>query len=180
MQAARGASLNPSDRSRESRSRDRRSSWFLFAGIALALLVVDQVTKHLALQHLVVYETKPLIGDLFGLRLVHNPGAAFSLGTSATEFLTGFACIAAVVVLFLSRRLGDRLWAVGFGFLLAGICGNLADRLFRAPGFFRGHVVDFFALPDFPVFNVADVCINIAAAVIIIQAVRGVHLDGTR
>jgi signal peptidase II len=50
----------------------------------------------------------------------------------------------------------------------------------REPGFLQGHVVDFFMLPNFPVFNVADICINIAAATIVLQAIRGVNLDGTR
>ena len=60
------------------------------------------------------------------------------------------------------------------GDLLGGVLGNLTDRVFRDPAFLRGHVVDFLQLPNWPVFNVADMCINIAAAVIVIQAVRGV------
>jgi len=180
MQAARGASLSPSDQSPGPRPHARRTSRLLFWGLAVALVLVDQGTKHLALTRLDEYETKPILGDLFGLRLVYNPGAAFSLGTSLTELLTGFACLAVVVVTVLSFRVSSRFWAVGLGFLMAGICGNLIDRLFREPGFFRGHVVDFLALPDFPVFNIADVCINIAAGVIIIQAFRGIRLDGSR
>ncbi|WP_235735388.1 signal peptidase II [Nocardioides alcanivorans] len=180
MQAARGAPLSSSGRSSPSRPGDRRTSRLLLWAVTVVLLVVDQTTKHLAETHLVIGETKPILGDLLGLRLVYNPGAAFSMGTSATELLTGFACIAAIVVLVLSFRVSSRLWAVGLGFLLAGIAGNLTDRLFREPGFFRGHVVDFLALPNFPVFNVADMCINVAAFVIIVQAVRGIRLDGSR
>jgi signal peptidase II len=52
--------------------------------------------------------------------------------------------------------------------------------VFRAPGFLRGHVVDFLQLPHWPIFNVADMCINVAAAVILVQALRGMSLDGTR
>ena len=63
---------------------------------------------------------------------------------------------------------------------MAGVLGNLTDRLFRSPGALRGHVVDFLQLPNWPIFNVADICINIAAGVIILQAVRGISLDGTR
>ena len=44
----------------------------------------------------------------------------------------------------------------------------------------RGHVVDFLRFPNFPVFNVADICINIAAGLIILQTIRGIRLDGTR
>jgi signal peptidase II len=60
------------------------------------------------------------------------------------------------------------------------VLGNLTDRVFRAPGFLRGHVVDFLQLPNWPIFNVADMCINVAAALIVLQAVRGVSIDGSR
>ena len=79
-----------------------------------------------------------------------------------------------------ARTLSDRLWAIGLGCLLGGVLGNLTDRVFRDPGFLRGHVVDFFQLPNWPVFNVADICINVAAAVIIVQAIRGVSHTGDR
>ena len=52
--------------------------------------------------------------------------------------------------------------------------------MLRDPSPFRGHVVDFLRFPNFPVFNVADICINIAAAFIIVQALRGVRVDGSR
>ena len=58
--------------------------------------------------------------------------------------------------------------------------GNLIDRLFRAPGPFRGHVVDFFALPNWPVFNVADICIDVAGVLLVILLLRGIRLDGSR
>ncbi len=63
---------------------------------------------------------------------------------------------------------------------MAGVLGNLTDRLFRAPGPFHGHVVDFLQLPHWPIFNVADMCINVAAALIIVQAARGMSIDGRR
>ena len=69
---------------------------------------------------------------------------------------------------------------LALGLLLAGVTGNLVDRLLRSPGPFRGHVVDFLALPHWPVFNVADMCINLAAALFVLLLVRGVRLDGTR
>ena len=83
-------------------------------------------------------------------------------------------------MLWLSRRVRNFGWAIAFGFLLAGITGNLTDRLFRAPGVLRGHVVDFLMLPHWPIFNVADMCINVAAALILVQAFRGIRLDGSR
>jgi signal peptidase II len=84
------------------------------------------------------------------------------------------------VVLWFARRVGTTGWAVALGLLLAGIGGNLTDRVFRDPGPLRGHVVDLFMVPHWPVFNVADVCIDVAAGLILLQAFRNVRLDGSR
>jgi signal peptidase II len=83
-----------------------------------------------------------------------------------------------VVVAVLGTHVRSTGWAWALGLLLAGIAGNLTDRLFRDPGPLRGHVVDFLQLPHWPIFNVADVCINVAAALIVVQSVRGVPLRG--
>ena len=87
---------------------------------------------------------------------------------------------AVLVVLHLSRRIGTVAWAVALGLLLAGVAGNLTDRLFRAPGPMRGHVIDFLMLPNWPVFNVADMCIDVAAGLILLLAFRGIRIDGGR
>ena len=75
-----------------------------------------------------------VVGRLLRLDLVRNPGAAFSTGTSYTLVLSVIALVAAGVVIRFGRRLGDRTWAVALGLLLAGVCGNLTDRMFREPG----------------------------------------------
>lgn len=175
MQAARGASLTPSDHTTSPSVRP----WSLFAAVAVLGYLIDQSTKAWAL---VALEDAPVavIGDWFTLRLVFNPGAAFSTGTEYTIVFTGISLVATAVVLFLSRRIHSPLWAFGLGSLLAGVVGNLTDRLFRDPEPLRGHVVDFLSFGSFPVFNVADICINVAAGVIILQSLRGVALDGTR
>ena len=181
MQAARGASLNPSDTAtRHPSVPSRRRHLVVFAAIAVTAYAVDVVTKILAVRHLEGEPAIPLVGDLLSLYLTHNSGAAFSFLTGHTEVLAVIAVIAAAAVLWFARRLGSTGWAVALGFLLAGVAGNLTDRIFREPGFMRGHVVDFLMLPNFPVFNVADICINIAAGLIILQALRGVNVDGTR
>jgi signal peptidase II len=148
--------------------------------IALLGYALDVITKVVVVETLSDRPPVDVIGHYVRLTLARNPGAAFSTGTSYTLVLSCIAVIAAVAVLWIARRLGSTGWAVGLGFLLAGILGNLTDRIFREPGFLRGHVVDFIMFPHFPVFNVADICINVAAAVIIIQALRGMRVDGTR
>ena len=144
------------------------------------LYAADQLTKALAVEHLSLRNDVSLVGDLLVLHLTRNAGAAFSAGTGHTEVFSCLAILAVAVVLWLSRRLRDLIWAVAFGFLLAGICGNLTDRMVRDPGPLRGHVVDFLMLPHWPIFNVADMCINVAAALILVQAYRGIRLDGSR
>jgi signal peptidase II len=181
MQAARGASLSSGDDTvTRPPIRPRRRFLLLFAAIAATAYTVDVVTKVLAVSHLSGEPPIPLVGDLLSLYLTRNSGAAFSFLTGYTEVLAVVAMVAVVVVLWVSRRLGSTGWAIALGFLLGGVAGNLTDRLVREPGFMRGHVVDFLMLPDFPIFNVADICINIAAAVIILQAVRGTNVDGSR
>jgi signal peptidase II len=182
MQAARGASLTRDDTTTTSPPDRRRRIRLLqvFALVAMLGYAADLGTKELALARLEPGTAVPLIGDWFGFYLTFNSGAAFSLGTSYTLVLTCVAIVAAVAVLWTVRRLGSTGWALGLGFLLAGILGNLTDRLFRDPSPFRGHVVDFLQLPNFPVFNVADICINVAAAFIIVQALRSMRVDGRR
>ena len=86
--------------------------------------------------------------------------------------------IVAIVIIRTSRNLGSIAWAIALGALLGGSLGNLCDRLFRAPGFGRGYVVDFIAFPHFAVFNVADMAITCSAAFMVILALRGVSFSG--
>jgi signal peptidase II len=179
MQATRGTSLSSTDPAAvrpPSSSRHR----ILFAVVALAAYAVDLGTKLLAVAHLTPDEPRRVVGGLLRLDLVRNPGAAFSTGTSYTLILSVIAVIAAGVVIRFGRRLGDRTWSLALGLLLAGVCGNLTDRVFREPGFLRGHVVDFLELPHWPVFNVADMLIDAAVVLIVIQTWRGIGITGVR
>jgi signal peptidase II len=179
MQATRGTSLtsdgsDPDHRPGSSRYR------LLFAAVAVTAYLVDLVTKLLAVRHLTPGDPVDVLGGFLRLDLVRNPGAAFSTGTSYTLILSVIALVAAAVVVRFGRRLGDRTWAIALGMLLAGVCGNLTDRVFRDPGVLRGHVIDFFELPHWPVFNVADMLIDVGVALIIIQTWRGIGITGAR
>ncbi|MGH8968032.1 MAG: signal peptidase II [Actinomycetes bacterium] len=152
----------------------------MFATVAAVAYLFDVVTKVVAVETLTGNPPVEVVGRIFTLSLARNPGAAFSTGTSYTVALSCIAIAAVVVVLWVARRLGSTGWSIGLGFLLGGVLGNLTDRIFRSPGPLEGHVVDFLMLPNFPVFNFADVWINIAAATIIIQSLRGIRVDGLR
>ena len=152
----------------------------VLALVAVSLYALDVGTKILAVAKLTDHPDVRLVGDVLVLHLTRNAGAAFSTGTEYTVVLSCFAVIAVAVVLWISRRVRSIAWAAALGLLVAGISGNLTDRLLRDPGPLRGHVIDFLMLPHWPVFNVADMCINVAAGLILVQAFRGIRLDGTR
>jgi signal peptidase II len=157
----------------------RRRLLALLLGLAIGIFILDQVTKYLAEARLVRGEVVPLLGDLLGLQLVYNPGAAFSFATGMTWVFTIIMVVVAVAVLRVSRRLGSTAWAVALGMLLGGCLGNLYDRLFREPGFAVGHVVDFINYNGWFVGNVADIAIVGAAALVAFLALRGREVDGT-
>lgn len=177
MQAARGTSLSDATPGQAPSTSPTRLR-VLFGLVAVVCLAIDQIAKALAVAHLVPGEPRRVVGPLLRLDLTRNPGAAFSTGTSHTEWFAALAVAASCVVIWFAFKAGTRLWAVALGILLAGILGNLVDRVVRAPGDFRGHVVDFLEFPHWPIFNVADVCITIAAVLIVLQALRGVPLAG--
>lgn len=159
-------------------SRVRR--WPILLGVFLIAYVIDQGTKIWAVAHLEGEPSRNLIGSLLKLTFTRNPGAAFSAFTGHTEVFTALATIATLVILYLTPRVRSSGWAIALGLLLAGILGNLTDRVFRQPGHFRGHVVDFLQLPHWPIFNLADVSIDIGVALIILQVLRGIRMDGSQ
>jgi signal peptidase II len=152
----------------------------LFAAVAAALLAADVVTKLVAVAKLADRDRVTLIPHVLWLTFTRNAGAAFSLGTGATVVFSAVAVGVVVVIVRTARSLMSTGWAVTLGLLLGGALGNLSDRLFRAPGPFRGHVVDWIELPHWPVFNLADSGIVIGGVLAVLLAIRGIELDGSR
>ena len=152
----------------------------MLIGAAVVVYAADQLAKAWALAHLQPDVPRDLLGSVLRLNLTRNPGAAFSIATSATWVLTLIAAAVVVVIVVTSRKLNSLGWAWALGLLLGGSLGNLTDRLIRPPGLGRGHVVDFLMLPHWPIFNVADSAIVTAAVLIGLLALRGTGLDGTR
>ena len=176
MQTTPGTSLNRVTPSAPA----RRGLLLLLAVVTIVVYALDQASKAAAVARLEPGDPHALIGDLLQLHLIRNAGAAFSVATGVTWVLTVVALVVVAVVLRSARRLGSTAWAVTLGLLLGGALGNLTDRLLRAPGFGRGHVVDFLDYGGLFIGNVADIAIVVAAAAVALQAVRGVGLDGRR
>src|ERR1700747_3775337 len=121
-----------------------------------------------------------LLGGALTITRTRNGGAAFSIGTSMTIVFTVIALGVVIYILRTARNLRSIGWAITVGLLLGGATGNLLDRIFRAPGLFQGHVVDWIQLPAWPVFHLADSAIVCAGVLVVLLALRGIRMDGTR
>ncbi|MFC8534535.1 signal peptidase II [Streptomyces sp. NPDC057249] len=150
----------------------------LWAVAALAY-AVDLASKLAVVAKLEGRTTVSVLGDWLVLRVQRNPGAAFGVGEATTIVFTLVATAVAVVVIRYSRRLASTPWAVALGLLLGGALGNLTDRLFRTPGDLQGAVVDFIAVRDFSVMNLADWAITGGCALALVLSFRGAPMTGT-
>ena len=148
--------------------------------IAVCVIVADLITKSLAVAYLDPYRPTRIIGDVVTLHLVRNSGAAFSMASGYTWVLTIVALAVVAVIVRYSSKLRSVWWMVGLGLVLGGALGNLIDRLFRAPGPLRGHVVDFVSVGWWPVFNVADSAVVCGAVLLVGLSLLGFEYDGSR
>jgi signal peptidase II len=142
----------------------------LFWVAAVIGLVLDQVTKFWVARSFELGETLPLWNGVFHLTYVTNPGAAFSLFREQGEWLRWLSLLVSVGLVLLAwfGSHMNRWEQVGYGCVFAGALGNGIDR------FLMGEVIDFldFRLINFPVFNLADVFINIGIACLLIAAFK--------
>jgi len=147
---------------------------------AVAVLGLDIVSKVTVVANLSGQQPIRLLGGFLKLRVDRNPGAAFSFAPGLTIVFSLIAISVIVVILRSSRRIRSLPWAITLGLLLGGATGNLADRIFRSPGFFRGWVVDWIQVPHWPVFNLADSAIVCGGILAVLLSARGIRLDGQR
>lgn len=161
----------------------KRRIGLVFA-VAVVLWVIDLVSKNLVTANIEGKEPVRVLGGLIYLQVIRNSGAAFSMATGMTWLLALVATAVVVAIIWLSRRLRSVGWAIGLGLVLAGALGNLTDRIFRAPGPLRGHVVDFISAfapngEGFAIFNIADSAICVGGALIVLLSLLGKDYDGT-
>jgi signal peptidase II len=158
----------------EGRTALAMRTWRTLFSVAWFVWILDLATKIWAVNTLSSRSNIKVLGSFFQLTLVRNPGAAFSFATGATVVLTIFALIVLGVILYFAPQITSKGWAVVLGLAMGGILGNVVDRIFREPGLLRGHVIDWMQLPNWPVFNIADSAIVIAALVAVVLSARNI------
>ena len=147
----------------------RRKRSFIL--VAVLGIIFDQLTKYIVVQNFPeLGDTFPLWQDVFHFTYVINTGAAFSFFRGQVEILRWISLIVSIILIIFvwySPRLSF-LEQLGYGFILSGAVGNGIDR------FLFGYVVDFldFRLINFPVFNIADVAINIGVIILLIGSFK--------
>ena len=146
----------------------------LLLGVAVFVLAADIISKAIVVAKMPGHPPIRLLGGFLTITLTRNGGAAFSIGTSMTIVFTVIAVGVIVYILRTARNLRSIGWAIALGLLLGGAMGNLGDRIFR------GEVVDWIEWPHWPIFNLADSAIVCAGALVVLLALRGIRLDGTR
>lgn len=146
----------------------------------LTAYVIDQLTKWWVVSTMSEGQVTPVLPPLLNWRFIRNPGAAFSIGTDYTWVFTIIMVVVASAIVLQVRNVASWGWSVALGLVLGGALGNLTDRLFREPSFGQGHVVDFIALPNFAIFNIADSAVVSGVALICILTLRGIGMDGRR
>ncbi|MGW2540674.1 signal peptidase II [Kitasatospora sp. NPDC001574] len=159
-------------------SKGRRRIGVLLV-VALLAFLIDFGSKLLVVARLENHAAIKVIGDVVTFQVIRNSGAAFGMGQALTVVFTMIASAVIVVIWRIARRLYSLPWAIALGLLLGGALGNLTDRLFRSPGVFRGHVVDFISVQHFAVFNLADSAIVCGGILVVLLSFRGSNPDGT-
>lgn len=147
--------------------------------VAVLAFLIDLGSKLLVVARLENHAAIKVVGDVVTFQVIRNSGAAFGMGQALTVVFTMIASAVIVVIWRIARRLYSLPWAIALGLLLGGALGNLTDRLFRAPGVFRGHVVDFISVQHFAVFNLADSAIVCGGILVVLLSFRGSNPDGT-
>ncbi|MCO8277341.1 signal peptidase II [Actinoplanes sp. TRM 88003] len=152
---------------------------------AVVAVVIDQWTKWLSTENLDEGNPVRVLGGLIYLSLLRNSGAAFSLGSDYTWVFPVITLVVIGWIAYMATRLRSLPWGLALGLVLGGALGNLIDRLFRAPGFLHGHVVDMVSLfgpyaEYFAVFNVADSCLSVGVVLAVLLELTGRQRDGTR
>lgn len=150
-----------------------RARWWTWLGLSVGVIAADQFAKTAVIAALQPGEQR-VVTEFFSLVLTFNTGAAFSFMRDVPGWprylFSVVALAAAILIVWLLRRGGDRWYCAGLALILGGALGNLWDRVAL------GHVVDFLLFHwhdwNYPAFNIADSAITVGAAMLILDSIR--------
>lgn len=152
----------------------------LLLACTVVAYVFDQLTKMWVVATMTEGEITEVLPPVLSWHFIRNPGAAFSIGTDITWVFTIIQALVSIAIITQIRKVASWGWATALGLVLGGALGNLTDRLLREPAFGQGHVVDFIALPNFAIFNIADSAVVSGVVLICLLTLRGIGMDGRR
>ena len=148
------------ENSPEQASRSRSRCYWFYAS-ALAVILLDQLSKRIAVMMLSYKEPLAVIKGFFALVMVNNTGASFGILKDATLFLILISVVVIAIIMYYRARIPEKP-CIFLALLLGGVVGNLIDRVMH------GFVIDFISLSFWPAFNVADIAITVGAAGLIV------------
>lgn len=135
----------------------------LFIIVSLFVFLADLAIKIFIDKAMVVNQSIPLVGNILSLTYVQNKGAAFGLFWGSTWILVIIGLVAILGILFFQKHISKKSnLQIPLAFLLGGSLGNIFDRLFHS------YVIDYIDFHFWPVFNLADIMINIGVFLIIL------------
>lgn len=144
--------------------------------LVISLLVIDQVSKVLVMQNMDLYQQIPIIDNFFKLFYIRNDGAAFSILSGQTWLFYLIYIPAFYVIYYFFKEAKTKLGVIATAILLAGTIGNLIDRILYK------EVIDFlsfsFGSYNFAIFNIADVCVCVGVALLLIDSLRKKEKNG--
>jgi len=145
----------------------------MFYLVAALAALIDQLVKNNMEAVLVPGRSVPVFGDLVYFTYVQNTGAAFSLFRSHNNALIFVALAVSLIVIYVHFRISEEQKYIQFclGLILGGSLGNLIDR------FMRGYVVDYIDIKVWPVFNFADMMINLGVVLLILKILFAKEVD---
>ena len=148
----------------------------LLVAIASLCVILDQVSKSIAINNLIEFKSVPVINNFFYWTLCYNTGGAWSVFSGSTWVLALISVIALVFLIYTIIKSKSNLYTISASVFSGGLIGNLIDRVFNSK------VTDFIDFVifgyDFPVFNIADICIVVSAAFIIFAVLKEEENDG--
>lgn len=144
-------------------------------GIILFGIILDQVTKILAVSYLQPKGSVKVINNFFSLTYVENDGGAWGIFSGKMWMFYIITLFAIGIFVYMMKDFNlktNTVYSIAMSLIITGTLGNFIDRVFRK------FVVDFieidlFSYKSFPVFNIADICLSIGVALLLIDILFG-------